>query len=105
MRPLAVALFGLALCLVGGTFDTASLYVPGLGLMAVAGAAVAWVAISASGAAIDRRVGPHTVTEEEPYPLRIEVRCGGLPAPGGELVEPLLGWPVPMGGRWSRRAP
>jgi hypothetical protein len=86
MRPLAVALFGLALCLVGGTFDTASLYVPGLGLMAVAGAAVAWVAVAASGAAIDRRVGPHTVTEEEPYPLRIEVRCGGLPAPGGELV-------------------
>jgi uncharacterized protein (DUF58 family) len=103
MRPLAVALFGLALCLTGATFDTGSLYVPGLGLMAVAAAATAWVALAASGAAIDRRVGPHTVTEEEPYPLRIEVRCGALPAPGGELVEPLLGWPVPMGGRWSRR--
>ncbi len=103
MRPLAVALFGLALCLTGATFDAASLYVPGLGLMAVAGAAVAWVAISASGATIDRHAGPHTVTEEEPYPLRIEVRCGALPAPGGDLVEPLLGWPVPMAGRWSRR--
>ena len=26
-----------------------------------------------------------------------------LPPPGGELLEPLLGWPVPVGGRWSRR--
>ena len=47
--------------------------------------------------------GPHTVVEEEPYPLRVEVRSGVLPPPGGELLEPLLGWPVPMAGRWSRR--
>ena len=26
-----------------------------------------------------------------------------LPPPGGELLEPLLGWPVPIAGRWSRR--
>jgi uncharacterized protein (DUF58 family) len=103
MRPLAVALFGLALCLAGATFDTASLYVPGVALMAIAAGATAWVALAASGAAIERRAGPHTVTEEEPYPLRIEVRSGVLPPPGGELVEPLLGWPVPIAGRWSRR--
>src|SRR4051812_44918909 len=41
--------------------------------------------------------------EEEPYPLRLEVRSGIVPPPGGELLEPLLGWPVPIGGRWSRR--
>jgi uncharacterized protein (DUF58 family) len=41
--------------------------------------------------------------EEEPYPLRISVRSGVVPPPGGELLEPLLGWPVPVGGRWSRR--
>jgi uncharacterized protein (DUF58 family) len=103
MRPLAVALFGLALCLAGATFDTASLYVPGVALMAIAAGATAWVTLAASGAAIERRAGPHTVTEEEPYPLRIEVRSGTLPPPGGELIEPLLGWPVPIAGRWSRR--
>ncbi|MEA2420670.1 MAG: hypothetical protein QOE60_2876 [Thermoleophilaceae bacterium] len=103
MRPLAVALLGLALCLTGATFDTASLYVPGVALIAIAAGAVAWVALAASGASIDRRTGPHTVTEEEPYPLRIEVRAGVLPPPGGELIEPLLGWPVPIAGRWSRR--
>ncbi|MEA2401464.1 MAG: hypothetical protein QOK00_1867 [Thermoleophilaceae bacterium] len=103
MRPLAVALFGLALCLVGATFDTASLYVPGVALIAIAAGATAWVTLAARGAAIERHVGPHTVTEEEPYPLRIEVRSGVLPPPGGDLIEPLLGWPVPIAGRWSRR--
>jgi uncharacterized protein (DUF58 family) len=103
MRPLAVALFGLGLCLTAATFDSPSLYVPGVGLMAIAGAATAWVALASSGASIERTTGPHTVSEEEPYPLRIEVRSGALPAPGGELIEPLLGWPVPIAGRWSRR--
>ena len=57
----------------------------------------------AAAPSIERRAGPHTVVEEEPYPLRIEVRAGLLPPPGGELIEPLLGWPVPIAGRWSRR--
>ncbi len=103
MRPLAVALLGLALCLAAATFDTGSLYVPGVALIAIAGGAAVWVGLAASGAAIDRRTGPHSVVEEEPYPLRIEVRAGALPPPGGELIEPLLGWPVPIAGRWSRR--
>ena len=38
-------------------------------------------------------------------PIRCAWRCksGVLPPPGGELLEPLLGWPVPIAGRWSRR--
>lgn len=103
LRPLATALLGVGLCLAGATFDSASLYVPGVALVAIALLATAWVLLAASGAAIERRPGPHTVVEEEPYPLRIEVRSGLLPAPGGELIEPLLGWPVPIAGRWSRR--
>jgi uncharacterized protein (DUF58 family) len=103
MRPLAVALFGLALCLTAAMFDTGSLYVPGVALIAIAAGATAWVTLAATGAEITREGGPHTITEEEPYPLRIEVRSGALPPPGGELIEPLLGWPVPIAGRWSRR--
>ena len=103
MRPLGVALFGLALCLAAATFDAASLYVPGVALMAIGGGAAAWVALAASGAAIDRQTGPHTVLEEELYPLELEVRSGVLPPPGGELVEPLLGWPIGVAWRWQRR--
>src|SRR5829696_1266715 len=103
VRPLATALLGVALCLAGATFDSASLYVPGVALVAIASLAAAWVLLAATGASIERRAGPRTVVEEEPYPLRIEVRSGLLPPPGGELLEPLLGWPVPIAGRWSRR--
>ena len=103
LRPVVTALLGVALCLAGATFDSASLYVPGVGLLALAVGAVGWVLLAAQGATITRTPGPHTVVEEEPYPLRIEVRSGLAPPPGGELLEPLLGWPVPIAGRWSRR--
>ena len=93
----------MALCLAGGTFDTASLYVPGVGLIVLAVGSVVWVRLAAKGATVMRVPGPHTVVEDEPYPLRVEVRSGLLPPPGGELLEPLLGWPVPVAGRWSRR--
>jgi uncharacterized protein (DUF58 family) len=103
LRPLATALLGVALCLAGATFDTVSLYVPGVALFAIAIGATAWVLLAAKGAAIRRQPGPQRVLEDEPYPLRIEVSSGALPPPGGELLEPLLGWPVPIAGRWSRR--
>jgi uncharacterized protein (DUF58 family) len=61
------------------------------------------VLLAAQGATITRRAGPHTVVEEEAFPLRVEVHSGIAPPPGGELIEPLLGWPVPIAGRWSRR--
>ncbi len=103
LRPLVTALLGIALCLSGGLFDSPSLYVPGVGLVLVAAGATAWVMLAASGASVTRRPGPPRVIEEEPYPLRVEVRSGMAPPPGGELLEPLLGWPVPIAGRWSRR--
>jgi len=103
IRPIVTALLGLALCLAGATFDSASFYVPGIGLIVLAAAAIGWVALAAQGATITRRPGPHTVVEDDPYPLRVEMETGVLPPPGGELVEPLLGWPVLIAGRWSRR--
>jgi uncharacterized protein (DUF58 family) len=103
LRAILTTLLGLALCLAGGTFDTPSLYVPGVALILLAVGSVVWVRLAARGATVERMPGPHTVVEEEPYPLRVEVRSGALPPPGGELLEPLLGWPVPIGGRWSRR--
>jgi uncharacterized protein (DUF58 family) len=103
LRPFFTALLGVALCLAGGTFDTASLYVPGVGLIVLAIGSTVWVLLAAQGATVARVPGPHTVVEDEPYPLRVEVKSGVLPPPGGELLEPLLGWPVPVAGRWSRR--
>ena len=66
LRPLVTALLGLALCLAGGTFDSPSLYVPGVGLLVIAVVAVAWVLLAANGATIKRMAGPSTVVEEDP---------------------------------------
>jgi uncharacterized protein (DUF58 family) len=103
LRALATALLGAGLCLCAATFDSASLYVPGVALLLLGVVAAAWVELAARGARLTRRPGPHTVVEEEPYPLRIELRSGSLPPPGGELLEPLLPDPVPIAGRSSRR--
>ena len=94
---------GLVLCLAGAAVDTPSLYVPGIALAVLALCCSAWVALAARGARVERTPGPATIVEEEAYPVRIEVRTGVLPPPGGELDEPLLGWPVPIAGRWRRR--
>jgi uncharacterized protein (DUF58 family) len=102
-RGLAAAALGVALCLAAAIFDSASLYVPGVALLLLASGATAWVLLAAAGARLVRHAGPHTVVEDEPYPVRIELRAGRLPPPGGELLDPLLGWPVPVGGRWLRR--
>jgi uncharacterized protein (DUF58 family) len=102
-RAIATAALGLTLCLSAATFDAPSLYVPGVALTVIAVGACAWVRLSAHDARVVRAPGPHTVVEDEPWPLRLELRMGLLPPPGGELEEPLLGWPVPVGGRWSRR--
>jgi uncharacterized protein (DUF58 family) len=102
-RAIATALLGVALCLSAALFDSPSLYVPGVTLAALALVAVVWVPLAAQGASIARPAGPATVVEDEQYPLRVEVRSGLVPPPGGHLIEPLLDWPVPIGGRRLRR--
>ncbi|HEY6779981.1 MAG TPA: DUF58 domain-containing protein [Thermoleophilaceae bacterium] len=103
LRAAATALLGVALCLAGGTFDSPSLYVPGVALLVLSVVAAVWVELAARGATLTRQLGPHTVLEEKPYPLRVEVRAGAVPPPGGELVEPLLNRSVPIAGRWEQR--
>ena len=56
-----------------------------LGLLA-AGARAVGGAGRARGAGSRRLPGPHTVEEEQPYPLRLELRPGLLPPPGGRAA-------------------
>jgi uncharacterized protein (DUF58 family) len=102
-RAFATACLGVAFCLGGATFDSASLYLPGVALVGLAAVATGWVLLAASGARLTRRPGPPTVVEDQPYPLRIELQSGAVMPPGGELLDPLLGWPVPIGWRRLRR--
>src|SRR6187551_3320580 len=84
-------------------FGSPSLYIPGIALMLLALGAVVWVAGAASGASLARRTGPPTVEEEHQWSVEVTAESGLLPAPGGELVEPLLRGSLPMAGHRSRR--
>jgi uncharacterized protein (DUF58 family) len=95
-RAAGSAALGLVLTLCAATFALRSLYVPGLALMTLGGGFAAWVALAARGARLQREPGPPTVEEDTPWPLLIVVRPGILPAPGGEVIEPLLREPLPL---------
>jgi uncharacterized protein (DUF58 family) len=102
-RAIATALLGAGLCLVGGAFDTASLYLPGIAIVLVVVLASAWVWLAASGARVVRLPTPPTVVEDVPFRIQVEARLGWLPAPGGELTDPLLASGSEIAGRGRAR--
>jgi uncharacterized protein (DUF58 family) len=101
-RAIATALLGAGLCLVGAAFDTASLYLPGVALLLAVVLSSVWVWLAASGARVVRSPLPPTVVEDAPFRVQVEARLGWLPAPGGELTDPLLRGAAAVAGR--RRA-
>ena len=108
-RAAGSAALGLVLLLVAAAFAMKSLYVPGLALIGLGVLFSLWVGLAAYGARLEREPGPPTVQEDAPWPMRIAIRPGLLPAPGGELIEPLLAEPVrlsrvPAGAGGIRRA-
>jgi len=102
-RALGALLLGAALVLAAMVFDTGSLYVPGVALLLASAGALAWVGLAGAGAGIDTEPGPPTIEERRPYPLRLTVHTGLLPAPGGELETELLEEPVSLAGMSARR--
>ena len=102
-RAAGAAALGAVMVLVAAGFDTASLYLPGLALLTLGLGSALWVSLATRTASIERLPGPHTVEEEQPYPLRLELRTGLVPLPAGELRDSLLPSPVPLGGRAPRR--
>jgi uncharacterized protein (DUF58 family) len=99
---LTAALLGVALVVCGFGFGSPSLLVPGIGLTLLAVGSTAWVGLAAAGLRLARAPAPHRIVEGEPYPLRLTVRGGLVPPPGGELVDALLRRPRPIGPRWRR---
>lgn len=102
-RAIATALLGVGLCLVSGTFDTESLYLPGIAILLVVVLGTIWVSLAANGAQIVRLPPPSTVVEDVPFRVQAEARLGWLPAPGGELTDPLLAAGVAVAGRRMAR--
>jgi uncharacterized protein (DUF58 family) len=76
--------------LCAATFAMRSMYIPGITFLALGLGFAIWVTLAAAGAQLDREPGPATVEEDQPWPLRIVVKPGLVPAPGGEVAEPLI---------------
>jgi uncharacterized protein (DUF58 family) len=97
MRPAAAtALLGFALTLTAATFDAEPLYVPGVGLMVLAGVAALWVALSARGVRVQRTVATRRTIEEQPVVIDLVVSGGRLPLPSGYIEDALLPGPAAM---------
>ena len=76
----------------------------GIALLALALGAIAWVELATLGGRLERTPGPTRLEESDPYPLRLGLRRTLVPPPGGELSDPLLDRPIPVGPRWRRGA-
>ena len=70
------------------------MYIPGITFLALGLGFAIWVTLASAGMKLDREPGPPTVEEGAPWPMRIIVTPGPLPAPGGDVVEPLLSGPL-----------
>ena len=102
-RVAGIMALGMALVLAAAAFGSPSLYVPGVALILLVCAALVWVGLAGARASLERRPGPGTVEEGQGWPLAIIARAGIVPAPGGDLREPLLRGALPMAGRTQRR--
>jgi len=97
MRPAAAtALIGFLLTLTAATFDAEPLYVPGVGLLVLAGAAALWVVQSARGVRVQRTVATRRTIEEQPVVIDLVVSSGRLPVPSGYIEDDLLPAPAAM---------
>jgi uncharacterized protein (DUF58 family) len=92
----AIVLLGLALTLTAGAFDAPPLYVPGVGFIALAAIASAWVWAAARGVRVHRTIGAARVLEGEALRVELVVRAGRLPLPTGLVEDPLLPAPAPL---------
>lgn len=85
--------------LAGAGFESPSLVVAGVGLVGLAAVSVLWVELARPSRLV-REPGPSRVIEGESYPVRLRAVGARVPPPGGELSDPILDGPVPVGPRW-----
>lgn len=97
-RAAGCAALGTLLLLCAATFAMRSMYIPGITFLALGMGFAIWVTLAAAGAQLIREPGPATVEEDHPWPMRLVVTSGLVPAPGGEVVEPLLKEPIRLSG-------
>src|SRR6476659_5942802 len=106
-RAAGCAALGAVLLLCAATFAMRSMYVPGITFLLLGLGFAIWVTLASAGARLDREAGPPTVEEDAPWAMRMVVRTGLVPPPGGVVIDPLLKDPLRLSqmskGRDGRR--
>jgi uncharacterized protein (DUF58 family) len=90
---------GGAIALAALLFAMPSLYVPGIGLLALALGTSTWVRLAAKGASVEQTVERPMVVEGDPLGAHVTTRPGKWPLPGGELECEPLRLPLAIGSR------
>ena len=85
-RAAGVALGGGVLILAGLAFAAAPLFVPGAAFTAIGLLAPLWIWLSARGATVERVLEADRVLEDQPVEAKLEVSCGWLGIPRGEVI-------------------
>lgn len=99
MTARVAAWLGGAITLAALLFAMPSLYVPGIGLLALAAGTSTWVGLAAKGASVEQTVERPMVVEGDPLGARVTTRPGKWPLPGGELECDPLRLPLAIGSR------
>jgi uncharacterized protein (DUF58 family) len=102
LRAPATAGLGAAVALVGLGLGLESVLLPGVALLLLAAVAYGRVELASRRGRLEREPLPRRVTEDEPLSIRIRLRGTLLRPPDGELSDPLLARPHPVGPQWPR---
>lgn len=97
-RAAGAGALGLGLLAAGLILGIAALLVPAIGLIGLTILGGAWVWTSARTTTLERARGAARIVEGDEYPLRISIGRR-IPIAGGELTDPVLERPVPVGPR------
>jgi uncharacterized protein (DUF58 family) len=102
LRAPETAALGAPLALVGLGLGLESVLLPGVALLLLAAVAYGRVELASRRGRLEREPLPRRITEDESLFLRIRLRGTLLRPPGGELSDPLLARPHPVGQQWPR---
>jgi uncharacterized protein (DUF58 family) len=79
-------------------FDASVLFVPATALVVVGALVPPWIWLASLSTSVTRSFDADRIVEDQALEARIEVRGGPLGAPGGEVIDPLAGGSIALGG-------